>query len=537
MTETGGRPLSAAAIRRAFEEFFVARDHLTPPPASLVPAGDPSVLFTTAGMQQFKPYYLGVDTPPGPRLTTCQRCFRTSDIENVGHTARHNTFFEMLGNFSIGDYFKADAIAWAIEFSRELGVDFARVKVSVFGGDDQVPADDEAIALWKSHGFTDNDIVRLGRSDNFWGPAGPTGPCGPCSELYFDMGEELGCGRPDCGPGCECDRWLEYWNLVFVQYDMAEDGALSPLAKQSIDTGMGLERITAVHQVVATIYETDLFRPLDRAGRAALRHRLRLERAPSLVPCARWPSTPAASPSSSWTECCRATRGATTCCGASSAAPFSRACRSGSTSRSWRDSANVSSISWARPIPLWSPSRDDDRRARRPTRRQRFRRTLDQGHGHPRRGHAARARLGRRAAARGRLRAPRHLRVPVRPDPRDRAGQGHERRRGRIRAAHGRPARACPRRSARRRDGPGRGRRLPARHCGSGDDLRRLRAPRGLHDGAGAAHARRRAASRSSSRSRRSMPRAAVRSPTRAGSTPTRASSTCSTSCASRTIR
>jgi alanyl-tRNA synthetase len=261
-----GPTLSSAAIRRAFGEFFEAHGHLAPPPASLVPAGDPSVLFTTAGMQQFKPYYLGVGTPPARRLTTSQRCFRTSDIENVGRTARHLTFFEMLGNFSIGDYFKREAIAWALEFSDELGIDRGRVKVSVFGGDEQVPADDEAIAIWKSHGFADHDIVRLGRGDNFWGPAGPTGPCGPCTELYFDMGEELGCGRPDCGPGCECDRWMEYWNLVFVQYEMDERGRLSPLAQQSIDTGMGLERVTAVHQGVVTVYETDAFRPLIELG-------------------------------------------------------------------------------------------------------------------------------------------------------------------------------------------------------------------------------------------------------------------------------
>ncbi len=267
MTQASNGPtLSSAAIRRAFGEFFEARGHLAPPPASLVPAGDPSVLFTTAGMQQFKPYYLGVDTPPGRRLTTCQRCFRTSDIENVGRTARHLTFFEMLGNFSIGDYFKREAIAWALEFSDQIGIDRARVKVSVFGGDDQVPADDEAIAIWKSHGFADHDIVRLGRGDNFWGPAGPTGPCGPCTELYYDMGEEHGCGRPDCGPGCECDRWMEYWNLVFVQYEMDERGGLSPLAQQSIDTGMGLERVSAIHQGVETVYETDGFRPLIELG-------------------------------------------------------------------------------------------------------------------------------------------------------------------------------------------------------------------------------------------------------------------------------
>jgi alanyl-tRNA synthetase len=267
MTQQGDGPtLTAAEIRRAFGEFFNARGHLAPPAASLVPAGDPSVLFTTAGMQQFKPYYLGVDTPPSRRLTTCQRSFRTSDIENVGRTTRHLTFFEMLGNFSIGDYFKREAIAWALEFSRELGIDLGRVRVSVFGGDDQVPADDEAVELWKSHGFSDDRIARLGRGDNFWGPAGPTGPCGPCSELYIDMGEELGCGRPECGPGCDCDRWLEYWNLVFVQYEMNERGELAELAAQSIDTGMGLERVTAIAQGVSSVFETDVFAPLIALG-------------------------------------------------------------------------------------------------------------------------------------------------------------------------------------------------------------------------------------------------------------------------------
>ena len=235
--------MNAADIRDLYRDFFVAHGHLAGEPASLVPAGDTSVLFTTAGMQQYKPYFLGVETPPSTRITTCQRSFRTSDVENVGKTARHLTFFEMLGNFSFGDYFKAEAIEWALELSDQLGIDRSKVWVSVYGGDAQVPADEEAVELWKSHGFTDDRIVRLGRSDNFWGPAGPTGPCGPCSELYYDFGPEMGCDDPDCKPGCDCDRYLEYWNLVFVQYDMDESGDLTPLAKGSIDTGMGLERI------------------------------------------------------------------------------------------------------------------------------------------------------------------------------------------------------------------------------------------------------------------------------------------------------
>jgi len=258
--------VNAADIRTRFIDFFVARGHLAGEPASLVPAGDPSVLFTSAGMQQYKPYYLGVETPPATRITTAQRCFRTNDIENVGKTARHLTFFEMLGNFSFGDYFKAEAVDWALELSDELGIDRGRVWVTTFGGDETVPADDEAVRLWVERGIPEERIVRLGRKDNFWGPVGPAGPCGPCSELYFDMGPEVGCGGPDCAPGCDCDRFMEYWNLVFVQYEMDEQGALTPLPRPSIDTGMGLERIAAVTQGAVTVFETDLFAPLIAQG-------------------------------------------------------------------------------------------------------------------------------------------------------------------------------------------------------------------------------------------------------------------------------
>ena len=258
--------MNAADIRTRFIEFFAARGHLAGEPASLVPAGDPSVLFTSAGMQQYKPYYLGVDTPPATRVTTAQRCFRTNDIENVGKTARHLTFFEMLGNFSFGDYFKTEAIDWALELSDEFGIDRERVWVTTFGGDESVPPDDEAVRLWLERGISEERIVRLGRKDNFWGPVGPAGPCGPCSELYFDMGPEVGCGGPDCAPGCDCDRFMEYWNLVFVQYAMDERGALAPLPRPSIDTGMGLERIAAVTQGAVTVFECDLFAPLIALG-------------------------------------------------------------------------------------------------------------------------------------------------------------------------------------------------------------------------------------------------------------------------------
>lgn len=258
--------MNAADIRDLYREFFVARGHLVGEPAGLVPAGDTSVLFTTAGMQQYKRYFLGVETPPAKRITTCQRTFRTSDVENVGKTARHLTFFEMLGNFSFGDYFKAEAIAWSLEFSAQLGIDRDRLWVTVFGGNGEVPADEEAIALWRGHGVPAERIVELGRSDNFWGPAGPSGPCGPCSELYYDMGEGVGCGRPDCKPGCDCDRYMEYWNLVFPQYDMDEKGALAPLPRPSIDTGMGIERIAAITQGATTVFESDAFDYLIAAG-------------------------------------------------------------------------------------------------------------------------------------------------------------------------------------------------------------------------------------------------------------------------------
>ena len=258
--------MKAADIRDRFRDFFADRGHIAGEPASLVPAGDTSVLFTTAGMQQFKPYYLGVETPPAARMTTCQRCFRTSDIENVGKTARHLTFFEMLGNFSFGGYFKGEATKWALEFSDEMGISRDKVWVSVYGGDGEVPADAEAIELWKSLGIPADRIVSLGRGDNFWGPAGPTGPCGPCSELYYDMGPEAGCGSAECAPGCDCDRFMEYWNLVFVQYDMDAAGTLTPLRQPSIDTGMGLERIATVTQGVRDVYETDLFATLMATG-------------------------------------------------------------------------------------------------------------------------------------------------------------------------------------------------------------------------------------------------------------------------------
>ncbi|RJQ41821.1 MAG: alanine--tRNA ligase [Gaiellales bacterium] len=263
--------MNSDEIRSSFREFFVENGHEARASSSLVPANDPSVLLTTAGMQQFKPYFLGIQEPPHPRVTTCQKCFRTTDIDNVGKTARHLTLFEMLGNFSFGDYFKEGAIELAWRYSTEvLGLEKARIWVSVFRGDEQVGADDEARRAWLAAGMPEERIVALPAEDNFWS-AGPTGPCGPCTELYYDLGEAAGCGDAGCRPGCDCDRFVEYWNLVFMQYDRDEAGALTPLPKQNVDTGMGLERISAVMQGKVSVFETSLFSPLigfisDTAG-------------------------------------------------------------------------------------------------------------------------------------------------------------------------------------------------------------------------------------------------------------------------------
>jgi alanyl-tRNA synthetase len=248
---------SSDEIRRSFTEFFVERGHLAVPSAPLVPSAlDQSVLLTTAGMQPFKPYFLGQAAPPAPRLTSIQRCFRAVDIDVVGSTDRHLTFFQMMGNFSFGDYFKPGAVEMAYELSTgAFGLDPEHIWATVYEGDDQLGPDDVARDLWLGQGIPAGRIVALGE-DNFW-KAGPTGPCGPCSELYYDRGVQFGCGRADCKPGCDCDRFLEFWNLVFMEFDRGDDGSLTPLPAQNIDTGSGVERVAMLLQGAGSLFETD----------------------------------------------------------------------------------------------------------------------------------------------------------------------------------------------------------------------------------------------------------------------------------------
>lgn len=241
-------------LRKKFLQFFADKDHLILQSAPLIPENDPTLLLVGAGMAPFKPFFTGKMNPPHPRISTSQKCVRTGDIENVGRTARHHTFFEMLGNFSFGDYFKKEAIAWGWEFlTVHLEMPIDKLWITIHTGDD------EAFAIWNQDIKIPADrIIRM--EDNFW-EIGP-GPCGPCSEIYFDLGEERGCGSSDCAVGCDCDRYLEIWNLVFTQYDRDEAGNYTPLAKKNIDTGAGLERIASVLQLKPSNFETDLLFPL-----------------------------------------------------------------------------------------------------------------------------------------------------------------------------------------------------------------------------------------------------------------------------------
>ena len=255
--------MKSSEIRETFQAYFEQRGHRRVPSASLIPApDDTSTLLTVAGMQPFKPYFLGRDEPPAARLTSSQRCFRTPDIEEVGNTHRHLTYFEMLGNFSFGDYFKEDAIAFGWELSLEgFGFDPGLIWVTVFGGDDELGLgpDSEAIEIWKAVGVPEERIVLLPRVENFW-QAGPTGPCGPCSEMYIDRGPDF--GDDDVRPGDDTERYLEYWNHVFMALELHEDGSLTELPKRNIDTGLGLERMALIQQGVTSVFETDGFKPL-----------------------------------------------------------------------------------------------------------------------------------------------------------------------------------------------------------------------------------------------------------------------------------
>jgi alanyl-tRNA synthetase len=248
-------------LRQTFLSFYKDRGHPHLPMAPLVPLDDPTLLFTSAGMVPFKSYYASPMTPPVPRAVTVQRCLRLTDIENIGLTVRHATLFEMLGNFSFGDYFKKEAIEWAWELvTGVLGMAPDRLYPSVFR------EDDEAFDIWARHiRLGASRVTRLGEKDNFWGPAGGSGPCGPCSEIYWDQGAGTGCGRASCAPGCECERYLEFYNLVFPQYDQAPDGTRKPLPNRGIDTGMGLERLAMILQGAPSIYDIDLLRPIGDA--------------------------------------------------------------------------------------------------------------------------------------------------------------------------------------------------------------------------------------------------------------------------------
>lgn len=238
-------------IRKKFLDFFESKDHYVRPSYSLIPEKDKSLLLINAGMAPLKAYFMGTEEPPNKRMATCQKCIRTGDIEKVGHTARHATFFEMLGNFSFGDYFKKESITWGWEFVTEhLKLPVDKLWVTIYENDE------EAYDIWKNHiGVSPEKIVRLGKNDNFWEIG--VGPCGPCSEIYFDRGEKYGCNNTDCKPGCDCDRYVEFWNHVFTQYNKDEQGNYNPLPNPNIDTGMGLERIACIIQGVDSIFEID----------------------------------------------------------------------------------------------------------------------------------------------------------------------------------------------------------------------------------------------------------------------------------------
>ena len=254
--------MRADELRQMYLEFFKSKGHSVISGSSLIPQNDPTVLFTTAGMHPLVPYLIGEKHPSGIRLCNCQKCVRTGDIDSVGDMS-HLTFFEMLGNWSLGDYFKDDAIAWSYEFLTSksyLGFDPAQLHVTVFEGNDNIPKDEESIAIWQKLGVPSERIFALPIEDNWWGPAGKTGPCGPDTEMFIDTGKAA-CGAR-CRPGCSCGKYFEIWNDVFMQYSKQEDGTYQPLDQNNVDTGMGVERTIAMLQGKRNVYETELFAPI-----------------------------------------------------------------------------------------------------------------------------------------------------------------------------------------------------------------------------------------------------------------------------------
>ena len=246
-------------LRKMFLDYFAAQGHLARGSYSLVPHNDKSVLLIPAGMAPLKPYFTGQEVPPNRRMATCQKCVRTGDIDNVGHTARHLTFFEMLGNFSFGDYFKKEAIHWSWDFlTNTVGLDPDRLYPSIYLDDE------EAFEIWnKQEGIPAERIFRFGKEDNFWEHG--AGPCGPCSEIYYDRGEKYGCGKPDCTVGCDCDRYMEVWNNVFTQFNGDGKGNYVELDSKNIDTGMGLERLAVAVQDVDSVFDIDTMKSLNEA--------------------------------------------------------------------------------------------------------------------------------------------------------------------------------------------------------------------------------------------------------------------------------
>ena len=253
--------ITADQLRNLYLDFFKSKGHAVISGASLIPENDPTVLFTTAGMHPLVPYLMGkMPHPAGTRLTDVQKCVRTGDIDEVGDSA-HLTFFEMLGNWSLNDYFKKEAIEWSFEFlTTKLGFSPDQLSVTVFAGEPGIPADEEAVAIWKSVGIPEERIYRLPREDNWWGPAGETGPCGPDTEMFIDTGKEK-CG-PDCRPGCHCGKYIEIWNDVFMQFNKNAEGKFEPLGRHNVDTGMGVERTICMMNGLDTVYDTDVFAPI-----------------------------------------------------------------------------------------------------------------------------------------------------------------------------------------------------------------------------------------------------------------------------------